>query len=101
MDDLRAETGGIGRLGSAQALSEILSALGLHRLEDVLPNILTATESAKASVREAFINLLAYLPATFGNRFQPYLTQTVPKILAGLADEVDAVREGHIPFFSS
>lgn len=97
MDDLKIEAGGIGRLGSAQALSEVLSALGLHRLEDVLPSILSATESAKASIREAFINLLVYLPATFGNRFQPYLTQTVPKILSGLADEVEVVREGSYP----
>ena len=96
MDDLKVDSGSIGRLGSAQALSEILSALGLHRLEDVLPEILTATESIKATVREAFINLLIYLPATFGNRFQPYLAQTVPKILVGLADDVDAVREGHL-----
>ena len=94
LDDLKVETGGIGRLGSAQALSEILSALGLHRLEDFLPEILRATESPKAVVREAFINLLVYLPATFGNRFQPYLAGTVPKILMGLADESDAVREG-------
>jgi HEAT repeat protein len=97
LDDLKVDTGDIGRLGSAQALSEILSALGLHRLEDVLPEILNATESAKPTVREAFINLLVYLPATFGNRFQPYLSQTVPKILVGLADDVDAVREGAPP----
>lgn len=95
LDDLKIETGGIGRLGSAQALSEILSALGLHRLEDTLPEILSSTESPKSPVREAFINLLVYLPATFGNRFQPYLAQTVPKILAGLADDVDVVREGN------
>jgi HEAT repeat protein len=94
LDDLKVEAGGIGRLGSAQALSEILSALGLHRLEDVLPEILASTESPKFAVREAFINLLVYLPATFGNRFQPYLAQTVPRILAGLADDVDVVREG-------
>jgi HEAT repeat protein len=94
MDDLNVDSAGIGRLGSAQALSEILSALGLHRLEDVLPDILNATENIKYTVREAFINLLVYLPATFGNRFQPYLAQTVPKILIGLADDVDVVREG-------
>lgn len=101
MDDLKVDSSGIGRLGSAQALSEILSALGLHRLEDVLPDILGATESAKSTVREAFINLLIYLPATFGNRFQPYLAQTVPKILVGLADEVDAVRDGDISRYVS
>ncbi len=99
MDDLRVETRGIGRLGSAQALSEILSALGLHRLEDILPEILKDTENRKPAVREAFINLLVYLPATFGNRFQPYLAQTVPKILIGLADDVDAVREGLVSSF--
>jgi HEAT repeat protein len=100
MDDLKVDSAGIGRLGSAQALSEILSALGLHRLEDVLPDILKSTENIKATVREAFINLLVYLPATFGNRFQPYLAQTVPKILIGLADDVDVVREGISSNFS-
>src|SRR5436305_7645472 len=45
MDDLKVDNGGIGRLGSAQALSEILSAIGLHRLEDVLPEILNCTEN--------------------------------------------------------
>jgi len=98
MDDLKVEVRGIGRLGAAQAISEVLSALGLHRLEDVLPDILRSTESARATVREAFINLLVYLPATFGNRFQPYLAQTVPKILSGLADEIDVVREGNSLF---
>jgi HEAT repeat protein len=100
MDDLKVDSGGIGRLGSAQALSEVLSALGLHRLEDVLPDILSATESVVATVREAFINLLVFLPATFGNRFQPYLAQTVPKILVGLADDVDTVREGSDAIFA-
>jgi HEAT repeat protein len=98
MDDLKVDVRGIGRLGAAQAISEVLSALGLHRLEDVLPEILRSTESARATVREAFINLLVYLPATFGNRFQPYLAQTVPNILSGLADEVDVVREGNFLF---
>ncbi|QIW98844.1 hypothetical protein AMS68_004362 [Peltaster fructicola] len=93
MRTLRSDTGAGDRLGSAQALSEVLAGLGTARLEDTLPTILQNVASPKASVREGFMSLFIYLPACFGNSFANYLAKVIPPILAGLADDVEAIRE--------
>ena len=90
---LRSDTGAGDRLGSAQALSEILAGLGTSRLNATLPSILQNIASSKAVVREGFMSLFIFLPACFGNSFSVYLTQIVPSVLAGLADDVETVRE--------
>ena len=93
MTVLKSDTGAGDRLGSAQALSEILAGLGTSRLDDTLPSILQNIASSKAVVREGFMSLFIFLPACFGNSFSGYLGQIVPSVLAGLADDIDAVRE--------
>ncbi|KAK8236757.1 translational activator [Phyllosticta capitalensis] len=93
MATLKADTGAGDRLGSAQALSEVLAGLGTSRLEETLPTILQNVTSSKASVREGFMSLFIFLPACFGNSFANYLQKIIPPILAGLADEVDSIRE--------
>ena len=90
---LKSDTGAGDRLGSAQALSEILAGLGTSRLNDTLPSILQNVASSKAVVREGFMSLFIFLPACFGHNFSAYLSQIVPSILAGLADNVESVRE--------
>ncbi|KAL3953039.1 hypothetical protein ACCO45_012982 [Purpureocillium lilacinum] len=80
MQTLKSDTGAGDRLGSAQALSEVLAGLGTTRLEETLPTILSNVESSKAAVREGFI-------------FSNYLGRIVPPILAGLADDVESIRE--------
>ena len=93
MSTLKSETGAGDRLGSAQALSEVLAGLGTGRLEETLPTILQNVSSAKATVREGFMSLFIYLPACFGNSFATYLSKIIPPILSGLADEVESIRE--------
>lgn len=93
MATLKTDTGAGDRLGSAQALSEVLAGLGIGRLEDTLPSILQNVSSAKAAVREGFISLFIFLPACFGNSFANYLNRIIPPILAGLADDVESIRE--------
>ena len=93
MQTLKADTGAGDRLGSAQALSEVLAGLGTARLEETLPTILQNVESSKPAVREGFMSLFIFLPVCFGNSFAAYLGRIIPPILAGLADDVDAVRE--------
>ena len=90
---LRSETSGVDRQGAAQGLSEVLSGLGLERLEAMLPDIITSTSSPRPYIREGFISLLVYLPATFGHRFAPHLGRVIPPILNGLADDSEYVRE--------
>ncbi|OJD14930.1 hypothetical protein AJ78_04769 [Emergomyces pasteurianus Ep9510] len=93
MTTLKSDTGAGDRLGSAQALSEVLAGLGTSRLEETLPTILQNVSSAKASVREGFMSLFVFLPACFGNSFASYLNKIIPPILAGLADDIEAIRE--------
>ncbi|KAG0302645.1 translational activator of GCN4 [Dissophora globulifera] len=96
LDTLKSDTSGVDRQGAAQGLSEVLAGLGLERLEGLLPEIIINTDSPKSFIREGFISLLVYLPATFGQRFQPYLGRIIPPILMGLADESEYVREASL-----
>lgn len=93
LQTLRSDTSGVDRQGAAQGLSEVLSGLGMERLEGLLPDIINNTGSPRPYVREGFISLLVYLPATFGHRFAPHLGRVVPPILNGLADDSEYVRE--------
>ena len=93
MSTLKSETGAGDRLGSAQALSEVLAGLGTGRLEETLPTILQNVASTKPAVREGFMSLFIFLPACFGNSFSSYLNKIIPPILSGLADEVESIRE--------
>jgi len=93
MSTLKSDTGAGDRLGSAQALSEVLAGLGTGRLEETLPSILQNVASSKPTVREGFMSLFIYLPACFGNSFAVYLSKVIPPILAGLADDIESIRE--------
>ena len=93
MGSLRTDTGASDRLGSAQALSEVLAGLGTMRLEETLPTILQNVASSRAVVREGFMTLFIFLPACFGNSFANYLAQIIPSVLSGLADDVEAIRD--------
>ncbi|KIY74096.1 ARM repeat-containing protein [Cylindrobasidium torrendii FP15055 ss-10] len=85
--------GGVDRQGAAQGLSEVLAGLGMERLEGLLPDILINVRAPKAGVREGFMSLLVFLPATFGSRFSVHLPKIVSPILAGMRDVEETVRE--------
>lgn len=96
VDTLKSDTSGVDRNGAAQGLSEVISGLGLQKLEGLLPEILANAESTKPYVREGFMTLLIYLPATHGEKFQPYLGTIIPSVLRGLADESEPVRDASL-----
>jgi hypothetical protein len=82
---LKTDTSGVDWQGAAQGLSEVLSGLGMERLEGLLPDIIANAQSPRSTVREGFMSLLVYLPATFGVRFQPHLPKIISPILSGLS----------------
>ncbi|KAI9508386.1 ARM repeat-containing protein [Russula earlei] len=90
---LKTDTSGVDRQGAAQGLSEVLSGLGMERLESLLPDIISNAQSPRSTIREGFMSLLVFLPATFGARFQPHLPKVITPILKGLSDAEDYVRE--------
>jgi HEAT repeat protein len=90
---LKTDTSGVDRQGAAQGLSEVLSGLGMERLEGLLPDIIANAQSPRPTVREGFMSLLVFLPATFGTRFQPHLPKIITPILGGLSDTEEYVRD--------
>ncbi|KAJ1965225.1 translational activator of GCN4 [Dipsacomyces acuminosporus] len=90
---LKSDASGVDRAGAAQGLSEVLSGIGMERLEGLVPEILANCNSTRVPVREGFMMLLIYLPVTFGEEFQRFLPQVIPPVLSGLADENEQVRD--------
>lgn len=79
------------RLGSAQALAEVICGLGINKLEEMLPVILSSASAPRT--RAGFMPLLLFLPVCFGSQFSPYLNKIIPPILKGLADQDEEVRD--------
>lgn len=90
---LRDQTKAGDRLGSAQALAEVICGLGLAKLDEMLPDILKSASSPYSHIRAGFLPLLLFLPVCFGSQFAPYLSSIIPPILAGLADTDEEIRE--------
>jgi HEAT repeat protein len=93
LQTLKSDTSAVDRQGAAQGLSEVLSGLGMERLEGLLPDIISNSTSSRYYVREGFMSLLVYLPATFGTRFQPHLPKIITPILNGIADIEQSVQD--------
>ncbi|EGV63734.1 ARM repeat-containing protein [Yamadazyma tenuis ATCC 10573] len=93
LGNLQDEAKAGDRLGSAQALAEVICGLGLSKLDELLPVILSNAKSSKSFVRAGFMPLLLYLPVCFGSQFAPYLSKIIPPILNGLADTDEEIRD--------
>ncbi|KAJ2852326.1 translational activator of GCN4 [Coemansia brasiliensis] len=89
---LKSDASGVDRAGAAQGLSEVLSGVGVARLEGLLPEIAANCSSSRSQVREGFMMLLTYLPTTFAGEFQQFLPRVLPSVLQGLADDSEPVR---------
>ncbi|QOU21409.1 hypothetical protein BRETT_001132 [Brettanomyces bruxellensis] len=81
------------RMGSAQALAEVIRGLGISKLDELLPEILSEARSSDAYVCEGYLPMLLFLPACFGNQFSPYLSRTIPIVLNGLANSDSSIRD--------
>lgn len=93
LDTLQDESKAGDRLGSAQALAEVICGLGINKLEDLLPSILSSAVSTRNHIRAGYMPLLLFLPVCFGSQFSPYLNRIIPPILNGLADVDEDIRD--------
>ncbi|XP_073675995.1 stalled ribosome sensor GCN1 [Garra rufa] len=95
METLASEQSSVDRSGAAQGLAEVMAALGVEKLEKLMPDVVqTASKVDIAShVRDGYIMMFIYLPLTFGEKFTPYVGPIIPCILKALADENEYVRD--------
>ena len=93
IETLKADSSSSERSGGAQALSEVLVVLGAVRASSVLGDLLPLAAHPKGSVREGVLWVLCFLPGAMGKDFAPMIPSALPVVLAGLSDEVEAVRE--------
>ncbi|CAH2354189.1 eIF-2-alpha kinase activator Gcn1p [[Candida] railenensis] len=93
LDALQDESRAGDRLGSGQALAEVICGLGINKLEELLPQILANATSPRNHIRAGYMPLLLFLPVCFGSQFAPYLSKIIPPILNGLADIDEEIRD--------
>nr|XP_055023389.1 eIF-2-alpha kinase activator GCN1 [Misgurnus anguillicaudatus] len=95
METLASEQSSVDRSGAAQGLAEVMAALGVEKLDKLMPDVVqTASKIDIAShVRDGYIMMFIYLPLTFGEKFTPYVGPIIPCILKALADENEYVRD--------
>ena len=62
------------RLGSAQALAEVICGLGINKLEEMLPLILSSAGAPRT--RAGFMPLLLFYPYVLGHSFLHILTKS-------------------------
>ncbi|XP_073766133.1 stalled ribosome sensor GCN1 [Danio rerio] len=95
METLASEQSSVDRSGAAQGLAEVMAALGVEKLDKLMPDVVqTASKVDIAShVRDGYIMMFIYLPLTFGDKFTPYVGPIIPCILKALADENEYVRD--------
>lgn len=88
----RENTTSSERAGCAQGLCEVAVAVGVSRLEMLLPEVLENVKHPVATVRDAFFQVVAYLPLVLREKFLEFLPRVLPTVLLGLSDEADHVR---------
>lgn len=95
LETLTSDVSSVDRSGAAQGLAEVLHALGQERLDKLMPDVIDTTMKVELSpnVRDGYLMLYIYLPATFGDDFMAYIDLIIPPILKGLADESEYVRD--------
>ncbi|AMD19874.1 HCL277Wp [Eremothecium sinecaudum] len=93
LDTLSDDSKSGDRLGSAQALAEVISGLGVSKLDELLPTILAGVTNFRPYIREGFLPLLIFLPVCFGTQFSPYINQIIQPILSALADSDENIRD--------
>ncbi|DBB12167.1 TPA: hypothetical protein ACH3X3_006274 [Trebouxia sp. C0006] len=93
LETLKSEGSSVERSGAAQGLAEVLAVLGPAHVEALLPEIVDGTKSKSPFVREGHLTLFKFLPLAIPQTFQEHLTDVLPSILDGLADEAEGVRD--------
>lgn len=93
LETMRSEGSAVERSGAAQGLAEVLSVKGIETVRTLLPDILAGCRARNAAMREGHLTLFKYLPHCMTEEYRTVLSDVLPCILDGLADEAEGVRD--------
>ena len=95
LEKLKCESSQVDRSGAAQAIAEVVSALGLSKLDDFMEQIILTIDdpSLEPHVKDGYLMLFIYFPIVMQDDFSPYVGLIIGPVLKGLAEDVEYVRE--------
>eukprot|EP01043_Picozoa_sp_COSAG02_P009517 COSAG02_NODE_324_length_24643_cov_107.975228_6_plen_2567_part_00 len=85
----------VERAGAAQGLSEVVAGLGMDRFADMMPDLMERCRDSRPAVREGVLSIFVYMPQACETQdeFEPFIADSLPPVLSGLADEGESVRD--------
>lgn len=95
LEKLTCDVSQVDRSGAAQAISEVVGALGFSKLDSFMEQIILTIDdpSLEPCVKDGYLMLFIYLPIVMKDDFSPYIGLIIGPVLNGLADDVEYVRE--------
>lgn len=95
LEKLTCQTSQVDRSGAAQAITEVVGALGMAKLDSFMEQIILTISDPKLEphVMDGYLMLFIYFPIVMKDDFSPYIGLIITPVLNGLAEDVDFVRE--------
>jgi len=95
LDKLTCKASQVDRSGAAQAIAEVIGALGLSKLDNFMEQIITTIDDPNLEpyVKDGYLMLFIYFPMVMRDDFSPYIGLIIGPVLNGLAEDVEYVRE--------
>lgn len=85
----------VDRSGAAQAITEVVGALGITKLDSFMEQIILTIDDPRLPphVKDGYLMLFIYFPIVVKDDFSPYIGLIITPILNGLAEDTEFVRE--------
>lgn len=95
LEKLTCDVSQVDRSGAAQAITEVVGALGMSKLDSFMEQIILTIDDPRLEpcVKDGYLMLFIYFPIVMGDDFSPYIGLIIGPILNGLAEDVEFVRE--------
>lgn len=95
LEKLTTNVSQVDRSGAAQAITEVVGALGISKLDSFMEQIILTIDDPRLEpyVKDGYLMLFIYFPIVVKDDFSPYIGLIIGPVLNGLADDTDYVRE--------
>lgn len=95
LEKLTCDYSQVDRSGAAQAITEVVGALGMAKLDSFMEQIILTIDDPHLEpyVKDGYLMLFIYFPIVVRDDFSPYIGLIIGPVLNGLADDTEYVRE--------